>query len=282
MTCPLNCRAGVEPLASSGPSSHYSRCLGCGLAFEQQPQAFTELARCYLEDVFSPTKYYLQTRQEDIVTFRRRLKLLTSFSPARGRLLDVGCSTGTLMEVAQKLGWRIEGLEPNPQAVESARQSGFEVHQGFFTSEMVSRLPGGGYQGIVMSDVIEHLTHPQRSLRLINRLLAPGGLILVTTPNLESIWCRKFQAKPGEHLFLFNSASLRMLFERAAFEICHVETTSRRHSLSKLTNSTTQLGPHIDWLVDALCQLKLDGFATWIMEHFFKDELLLIARKPYR
>ena len=101
-----------------------------------------------------------------------------------------------------------------------------------------------------MSEVIEHLTHPQRSLGLIDRLLVPGGLVLVSTPNIESIWCRTFQIKRGEHLFLFNSTSLRRLFERAAFEICHMETTSRRRSLSQLTNSTTQLGPYIGGLVD--------------------------------
>jgi SAM-dependent methyltransferase len=282
MTCPLNCKAGVERLGSSEPSSHYSRCLNCGMAFERHPQSFVELARGYLEDIFSPTKYYLQTRQEDFVTFGRRLKLLTRFNPARGRLLDIGCSTGTLMEVAQKLGWQPEGLEPNPNAVESARQNGFRVHHGFLTPETVNRLPRSGFQAVILNDVIEHLYQPMQSIRLVSKLLAPRGLLLVATPNVESIWARKFQTKRGEHLFLFNSASLRMLIERADFEICHIETTSRRRSLSQLTNSTTKLGPYFKRLVDALCQLRLDGSVAWIVEHFFEDELLLIARKPLR
>ena len=123
----------------------------------------------------------------------------------RGRLLDVGCSIGTLMSVARGMDWEVEGLEPNPKAADLARKQGFPIREGFFSEEQVREL-SGGYQCVVMSDVIEHISDPVEALRLAGELLEPGGFLLVSTPNLESFWCRKF---PGVSWFSTTSRSMR-------------------------------------------------------------------------
>mgnify|MGYP001825782709 FL=1 len=67
---------------------------------------------------------------------------MANFQSQRGRLLDVGCSIGTLMSIARELDWEVEGLEPNPKAADLARKQGFSIHEGFFTEEQVRVLPG--------------------------------------------------------------------------------------------------------------------------------------------
>lgn len=206
---------------------------------------------------------------------------MAKFQSDRGRLLDVGCSIGTLMSVAREMDWEVEGLEPNPKAANLARKQGFPIREGFFTEEQVRELPGG-YQCVVMSDVIEHISDPVEALRLASELLGPGGFLLVSTPNLESFWCRKFQLKPVEHLFLFSSENLRKLLERLGLKIYHLQRTSRRRDLRELNHSTTELGKGAQVMIAALCQLRLDGVAAWLMDHLFRDELFVIARKSRR
>jgi 2-polyprenyl-3-methyl-5-hydroxy-6-metoxy-1,4-benzoquinol methylase len=199
----------------------------------------------------------------------------------RGRLLDVGCSVGTLLSVAREMDWEVEGLEPNPKAANLARRQGFTIHEGFFTEEQVRKLPGG-YQCVVMSDVIEHVSDPREALRLARELLEPGGFLLLSTPNLESFWCKKFQLKPMEHLFLFSPKSLRRLLESLGLKIYHLQRTSRRRDLRELNHSTTELGKGVKIMIAGLRRLGIDGVAAWLMDYLFRDELLVIARRSRR
>jgi SAM-dependent methyltransferase len=182
------------------------------------------------------------------------------------------------MGVAKELGWQAEGLEPNPKAANLARQMGFKVHEGFLTAGSARQLPGG-YQCVVMSDVIEHLADPAEAVRLAKKLLAPAGFLMMSTPNLESFFCKKFQLKPMEHLFLFNSNSLRLLIEKEGLEIRRLEKTSRRRALGQLNHSTTELGGGLKGLIAVLRLLRLDGAFAWILDHFSRDELLVMAGK---
>jgi 2-polyprenyl-3-methyl-5-hydroxy-6-metoxy-1,4-benzoquinol methylase len=172
-------------------------------------------------------------------------------------------------------------LEPNPKAADLAGKQGFSIHEGFFSEEQVHQLPGG-YQCVVMSDVIEHISDPMEALRLAKKLLGPGGFLLLSTPNLESFWCRKFQLKPVEHLFLFSSENLCTLLERLGLKIYHLQRTSRRRDLRELNHSTTELGRGVKIMIAGFCGLRIDGVAAWLMDHLFRDELLVIARKSRR
>jgi SAM-dependent methyltransferase len=259
-------------------SGSYLRCLSCGLVFDGQPPGEHQILDNYRQDLYSPSSYYQETTREDRWTFRRRLRLLKGFHPARGRLLDIGCATGTLMEVARDLGWQVTGIDPNPKALTEARRRGLTVHQTE-VERMVGSLPGEKFDCIVMSEVLEHLLDPVGALAMVQRLLAPGGHVMVSTPNTDSLLCRLFQLKPAEHLFLFNRDNLRTLFERSGFGICHLRATSRLRALSRMDKSTTHLGPGWITLLGLLQKAGLDGKLARVLFHLFGDELFLVARK---
>ena len=280
-TCLLGCNSGTRPLALTGIGSQYLRCEECGLAFMRDQPAASNLEPQYLEDASSTVSYYQATVRADSLTFRRRLSLMAKFQPQGGCLLDVGCSIGTLMSVAREMNWQVEGLEPNPKAANLARQKGFPVYEGFLNVDF-ARKHMGTYQCVVMSDVIEHLPDPLVAVRMVRELLAPGGFLLLCTPNVESYWCKRFQLKPMEHISLFNSNNLRLMLEGAALKIYHLENTSRRRALSQLNHSTTELSEGLQMAIAGLCLFKLDGVIAWMMDRLFRDELLVIARKGLR
>lgn len=139
------------------------------------------------------------------------------------RLLDVGCSTGAFMSVARDAGWQVQGLEIGVASAAYARESlGLDVRRG---SLYDFGAPAGTLDAVAMLEVIEHLERPAEAARRIAGLLRPGGLLLVTTPNFDSLYRRLFGSRwwvvncEDEHIVLFNLATLEGLLRDNGFEI---------------------------------------------------------------
>jgi SAM-dependent methyltransferase len=139
-----------------------------------------------------------------------------------GRLLDVGCGSGAFLARMAGLGWRTQGIDPDPTAVEGARKAGLAVTEGTL-ADLDPEAHAGVFDAITLSHVIEHLHDPGGDLRRIKRLLRPGGLLWIATPNLEALGLRRFGRDwlgldPPRHLVLFTRASLEMLLRDAGLE----------------------------------------------------------------
>jgi SAM-dependent methyltransferase len=139
-----------------------------------------------------------------------------------GRLLDVGCGDGAFLAQMAELGWRAQGIDPDPAAVARAREAGLDVTQGTLTDLDTDEHPGA-YDAITLSHVVEHLHDPAGDVRRIERLLRPGGLLWIGTPNLEALSLRRFGPdwrglEPPRHLTIFTRASLERLLRDAGLE----------------------------------------------------------------
>lgn len=138
-----------------------------------------------------------------------------------GRLLDVGCGSGHFVAHMAALGWRAEGLDPDPTAVAGARDAGLAVTEGTL-ADLDDDAHTGAYDAVTLSHVIEHVHEPGAELRRICRLLRPGGLLWIGTPNLDSLGHRRFGGAwlgldPPRHLVLFTETSLRRLLRESGF-----------------------------------------------------------------
>lgn len=140
-----------------------------------------------------------------------------------GTLLDVGCSTGGFLnELRQASGWQVAGVEVNAQAVAYARQVlGLTVHHGDLITLDLSPQT---YNVVTMWDVIEHVPDPLDTLQVIARLLKPGGVLLLSTPNARA-WQARLWGKcwcgwdVPRHLNVFTLSTLNQLLTRASFRI---------------------------------------------------------------
>jgi len=135
-----------------------------------------------------------------------------------GRLLDIGCNEGRGLRLYARNGFQVEGLELNETAAAVARKAGFEVH----TCLIEEFNPVNGYDVAVLSNVLEHSLDPQKMLRNVQRILAPGGQVWISCPNNRS-WLRKvFGASwlnwhMPFHIFHFSATTLCRLLSDTGF-----------------------------------------------------------------
>jgi glycosyltransferase involved in cell wall biosynthesis/SAM-dependent methyltransferase len=102
--------------------------------------------------------------------------------------LDTGCFEGHLLDqIREKTKWIAFGLEPNDHAVEVARSKGHSVWHGHAEDAVESIPEKHQFNVIFMGQSIEHVDDPVRVLRRLRLLLAPGGVLVMSTPNLDSI-----------------------------------------------------------------------------------------------
>ncbi|SLN38346.1 class I SAM-dependent methyltransferase [Oceanibacterium hippocampi] len=151
--------------------------------------------------------------------------------PGRRRLLDIGSGPGHFLKTAGELGWAAIGVEPGAQAVGYSRGLGLDVREGFFDDAMADGL--GQFDLVHLSFVLEHIPDPAALIGRARRVLAPGGLILVTVPNdyndLQDALQRGRGYKPWwlvppHHLNYFDFESLTGFLARQGFEIAERST----------------------------------------------------------
>lgn len=235
-----------------------------------------ETKRQYLNNETSPLEYYELAEPLSLDAFVLRMKrIIAASGVARGTVLDIGCTVGTFLQAAKDAGWTPAGIEPNPQTAKTARERGFTVHEGFFDEEMAARLPK--FDAVHMGDVIEHVLEPVALMKLVRRVLKPGGLLFVATPDIDSFMARRLQIKPREHLVYFTTRSLRLAAEAAGYKVLCSERASRKRSISSMRYSTS-FAPSRRWLVRLLDVPVVRPLLEAGLARFFKDDVVVLAR----
>lgn len=101
------------------------------------------------------------------------------------RVLDIGCATGYLGEALIARGCRVSGVEIDPEsAVRAAKVLDEVMVADLADADLVAHFGPGSFDVVVLGDVLEHLMDPDRLLRHISGLLAPGGSVVISTPNV--------------------------------------------------------------------------------------------------
>jgi 2-polyprenyl-3-methyl-5-hydroxy-6-metoxy-1,4-benzoquinol methylase len=166
-----------------------------------------------------------------------------------GRILDIGCGTGLFLAVARRRGWEPHGIDECAEATAHARRHfGLEVRDGEFGAFAAEGLR---FDAVAMWDIIEHAREPVPLLAAARGVLAPGGVIGISTPNQRSIldvvagalyrasggrvtWpLEKFYIE--QHFLYFSPATLENALSRAGLAL--VELRRELTDLRRLTLS---------------------------------------------
>lgn len=144
-------------------------------------------------------------------------------------LLDLGCGSGELARRVRPRCRYLAGIESDPEASQEAARVLDELHVGDL-GEGLSRRWAEPFDVVVAGDVLEHLPRPEELMAPIRSLLAPGGRLLVSLPNVANVTTRlsllagRFDyAERGildsTHLRFFTRKSARAFLVSSGFRI---------------------------------------------------------------
>jgi 2-polyprenyl-3-methyl-5-hydroxy-6-metoxy-1,4-benzoquinol methylase len=251
-------------------------CRVCGLVFvNPRPDAERLLAH-YNGNSSSRIQYYLDAERADRRSFAEVLDVAQRLQPAGGALLDIGPNVGTCLDLARTRGFAVRGIEINAEAARYCReQRGLDVlgqplAPGVF--------PEASFDVILMGDVIEHLPDPLGALRCVRSLLRPGGIALISTPDVAGWAARALQVKPEEHLYYFTPATMRRALTSAGLEVLELHALDRYHNLTGMVHSTT-FGGLFQTLAPLLRGLHR-VLGDVIVRLPLRENLLAVAQRP--
>ncbi len=244
---------------SSGYGRHHAivQCCQCKLIYSNPRWDNSELIDSY-EAVEDPL--YLQEREGRVLTFEQHLHPLERITgPARGhRLLDIGCYTGVFLEIAARHGWDAWGIEPSQWAAEQARRQGLNVLGGTL-AEHEPTLGACTVDVVTMWDVIEHLADPMGEILRAYRILKPGGLIVIHTMDIDSLFARLMGPRwpwlMDMHIYYFSQRTMAAMLQRAGFQVIRSGPQGRYQTWGYLGTRFTALlgkvGRPVDWALNA-------------------------------
>jgi SAM-dependent methyltransferase len=195
-----------------------------------------------------------------------------------GRLLDVGCGHGLLVDEARRRGWDASGLEVAADAAAFARSLGLSVREEPVEALDPSR--DGPFEAIVLADVIEHLDDPVAVVRSCAALLAGGGALCVVTPDPASRTARVAGTRwwallPG-HTFLLPRATLRSLLAAEGLELVHDGGLRRTFSLGYWMQGLGERAGALGRATGALARTPVGRVPVTLS---LGDERVVIARR---
>jgi 2-polyprenyl-3-methyl-5-hydroxy-6-metoxy-1,4-benzoquinol methylase len=203
--------------------SHYGSrwtffsCRDCGFVFANPAPAQETIAQFYAS---LADEEYSQEDEGRGRNFSTILKRLRPYMPPGSRLLDVGAASGIFLNLARNAGFQVTGIEPSAAlAADAEKLFGMKL----FCGTVEQFIANEKFAVITVLDVLEHVTDPSDFLTVLSRFLAPGGMLVIVTPDISSLAARIMGGRWWHyrvaHINFFNRRSLARILGDRGFAV---------------------------------------------------------------
>lgn len=145
--------------------------------------------------------------------------------------VDVGGGAGEFARIVSDLGYGVTVVDGDPRNIANLIEDGVQAVLADLNLP-IDGLTDASYDGASLIEVIEHITHAERLISEVYRVLKPGGVLLFSTPNAawwhdraRALWGRP-PAAEGYHYRFFTVKTARALCEQTGFRVTHVDFSS--------------------------------------------------------
>jgi len=202
-----------------GQTLPMSKCTVCGF-LQCDTQNLTELYE-QLEDVGYIESSEQRKKQFDFL-LKQTLPHISGFVKGNDfsklNVLDIGAGTGLFVKSALEHGLTAQGVEPSTYLANYAISQGLPV-----VNSSIPDYPTNYFDAIYMIDVLEHIADPSTLLGLYKKILKPGGVFFVTTPDVSSAFARFMGSRWWHyrlaHVGYYNKKTLNRIMTRAGFSL---------------------------------------------------------------
>lgn len=207
------------------------------------------------------------------------------------RLLDTGCFDGQLLDaIKDTTVWKASGLEPNDKAAKIASDKGHEVWQCHAEDALETIPKSRQFDVVFMGQSIEHVSDPIKVIRRLRQLLAPGGIVVLSTPNLESTEVDWFGPTWAHwhtpyHRFIFSQKSLLAIAEKVGLINVYSKTFSHPYwTAMSVTQNKLGLGAALSHTVDfemknKIMALRINFYKNFIFRRKNKGDYIYFVMK---
>lgn len=254
-TCP-GCGNTSAHLSRLGPTL-LRRCRDCDLSYVSPRLTDEVRGRIHRHDPTSLTsERNLNLRHvmaEQLQNMHREMLPLGNVARNTLSLLEVDCRWGHFLQLCRPHYGEVQGLEMSREMADFARER-FDLE--ISPVDVLRDGWKGRHDFIVAWDLIERLPDPLRFLRWAHDTLLPGGQIILSTPNYDSLYRRLlgkrwFPFNPARHLVYFTPRTMRALLEKAGFGEVVIHTSGRSLLRERWNNHNRvdrSLGARDQWL----------------------------------
>ena len=219
------------------------RCRQCGLMYLNPRPTIEEMPRYYPDDyhayrVIDGTLSFI-TRLDYRYGIIKRCRAVIAYSGLKsGRILDVGCATGSFLDAMRRYGWECYGVEINSRAANYAREHlGLNVFAGTLID---AHYPDSFFDVVTLWNVLEHLHHPQATLYEISRIIRKNGLLVISLPNPDCVEAKIFGRywaglDAPRHLYIYSKHTLQKALALAGFTVKKIVSFSGRYQVLALS-----------------------------------------------
>ncbi|MBF0095031.1 MAG: class I SAM-dependent methyltransferase [Alphaproteobacteria bacterium] len=208
-------------------------------------------------------------KKKHIRQFDRDFVRSSGFVPSMS-VLELGCGNGLFLRYLDHLGVsRFVGVDGDPRVMgEMPPDLASHVRIADFSAFFSGHSPGETFDRVAMFDVLEHFTAEDGAdlLRGLAPLLAPGGRVVIRTPNMASPWGLGVQYNDVTHRTCYTPGSLSQVAKVAGFRLLAVHPQAygswgrefRERLLTGVMSSFLAAPPHI-WTPNLIGVLERDG-----------------------
>ncbi len=226
------CGSDRAKVLLNDPPFTVKKCDSCGLGYVTPRIPESHLHLIYQTEYFKSQSAsdfgysdYTKDKLGYLKTFDKKARIVQQYLK-RGRVLEVGSAAGFFLHSMQQRGFEVEGVEVSQYVSDFAR-SEFGLTDIFTGLLKDAPLAEQSFDAVAMWDVVEHLSDPLEELKRIRALIQPDGFLFLQTQDIEAFFARllgrKWQHfKQLEHIHHFSPTTIRVLLDRAGFELVDI------------------------------------------------------------
>ncbi len=221
----LICSSKTETKIANLANYSILKCPDCSLRFLDPMPSEDCLAEFYASH--ENFNHYAKVAERKLKSGAAKIKRLMKYAPS-GSFIDIGCSTGANVEAARRLGFSSSGIDLCRESIEFAQKNfpGCDFKVG--SLEAVD----AEFDLVFCTEVLEHVTKPHEFIESIARIMKPGAVLYMTTPDAGHFrvprdFARWKHVHAPDHLAYYQLSTVKRLLGEHGIELIKSQWTTR-------------------------------------------------------